>query len=317
MFFHFRNEFDFLTSIWYSIFHSVSAFCNAGFDLMGVKEPFSSLSGFSQNALVNITVMLLITFGGIGFLVWNDFREHGLHFKRFRLQSRLVLITSCVMILTPALWFFLFELKQLPPARRILPALFQSVTLRTAGFNTVDLNGISGSGQSLMILWMLVGGSPGSTAGGMKTTTGAVLLMTALAVFRRSDNVHFLGRRISDDTVRNAAAILVMYGSLFFAAGLALCRIEHLPLHACLFETASALGTGVGGRNGRGNAGDHESSRDGVPPYPDPADVPGAGRRSDADLCRARRQENNEKHHAAGKNHRRLKNTFICKGGVL
>ena len=230
-------------AVWYAVFHAVSAFCNAGFDLMGAKEPFSSLTGFTQNALVNITVMLLITFGGIGFLVWNDFREYGLHWKRFRLQSKLVLITSGIMILTPALWFFLFELGQLPPARRILPALFQSVTLRTAGFNTVDLNGISGSGQSLMILWMLVGGSPGSTAGGMKTTTAAVLLMTALTVFRRSDNVHFLGRRIPDDTVRNAAAILVMYGSLFFTAGLTLCRLEHLPLRACLFETASALGT--------------------------------------------------------------------------
>lgn len=229
--------------IWYALFHSVSAFCNAGFDLMGVREPYSSLTDFSGNALVNIAVMLLITAGGIGFLVWNDIRDHGLHWKSYRLQSRTVILASSLLILLPALWFFFFEMPDLPPAERIFPALFQSVTLRTAGFNTVDLTRISGSGQALMILWMLIGGSPGSTAGGMKTTTAAVLLMTALTVFRRKDNVHFLGRRIPDDTVRNAVAILIMYGLLFFAGGMAISGIDRLPLHACLFETASALGT--------------------------------------------------------------------------
>ena len=229
--------------IWYALFHSVSAFCNAGFDLMGVREPYSSLTGFSGNALVNIAVMLLITAGGIGFLVWNDIRDHGLHWKSYRLQSRTVILASSLLILLPALWFFFFEMPDLPPAERIFSALFQSVTLRTAGFNTVDLTRISGSGQALMILWMLIGGSPGSTAGGMKTTTAAVLLMTALTVFRRKDNVHFLGRRIPDDTVRNAVAILIMYGLLFFAGGMAISGIDRLPLQACLFETASALGT--------------------------------------------------------------------------
>ena len=229
--------------IWYAVFHSVSAFCNAGFDLMGAKEPFSSMTGFSQDALVNITVILLITTGGIGFLVWNDIREHGFRWKAYRLQTKVVLLTSSVMVLVPALWFFFFELLALPPEQRVLPALFQSVTLRTAGFNTIDLNQVSGSGQALMILWMLAGGSPGSTAGGMKTTTVAVLLMTALAVFRRRDNVHLLGRRIADDAVRNAVAVLMMYVLLFLTSGIAVSRIEHLPLLTCLFETASALGT--------------------------------------------------------------------------
>lgn len=229
--------------IWYAVFHSVSAFCNAGFDLMGAKEPFSSMTGFSQDTLVNVTVILLITAGGIGFLVWNDIREHGFRWKAYRLQTKVVLLTSSVMVLVPALWFFFFELQALPPEQRVLPALFQSVTLRTAGFNTIDLNQVSGSGQALMILWMLAGGSPGSTAGGMKTTTVAVLLMTALAVFRRRDNVHLLGRRIADDAVRNAVAVLMMYVLLFLTSGIAVSRIEHLPLLTCLFETASALGT--------------------------------------------------------------------------
>ncbi len=229
--------------IWRAVFHSVSAFCNAGFDLMGVQEPFSSLTGFSQSILVNVTVMALITVGGIGFLVWNDLKEHGFHWKQYRLQSKAALITSAWLVLLPALWFFFFEMEQLPAEKRVLPALFQSVTLRTAGFNTVDLNQISGSGQALMILCMLVGGSPGSTAGGMKTTTLAVLLTSAFAVFRRKEQVTFLGRRIGDDAVRHAIAILMMYLPLFFVSGLIISRIEGLPLISCLFETASAIGT--------------------------------------------------------------------------
>ena len=229
--------------IWYSVFHSISAFCNAGFDLMGVQTPFASLTGFSRNPLVNVVIILLITIGGIGFLVWNDIKEHAFHWKSYRLQSKVVLLTSLALILVPALWFFCFELQDLPSDQRVLPALFQSVTLRTAGFNTVDLTEISSSGQALMILMMLTGGSPGSTAGGMKTTTIAVLIMTALAVFRRKESTHVFGRRISEDTVRNAVAILIMYGLVFFVCGMIISRIEHLPLLSCLFESASALGT--------------------------------------------------------------------------
>ena len=229
--------------IWYAFFHSISAFCNAGFDLMGTQEPFSSLTGFSQNILVNAAVIMLITVGGIGFLVWNDVKEHGFHWKQYRLQSKAVLLTSAWLVVLPALWFFFFEMEQVSAEKRILPALFQSVTLRTAGFNTVVLNQISGSGQALMIVCMLVGGSPGSTAGGMKTTTLAVLLTTALAVFRRKDHVSLWGRRIADDAVRQAIAILMMYLLLFFGSGLIINRIEGLPLMSCLFETASAIGT--------------------------------------------------------------------------
>ena len=235
--------FGFGKGVWYSVFHSVSAFCNAGFDLMGANEPFSSLTAFRGNALVNCTVILLITSGGIGFLVWDDIREHGFRWKSYRLQSRVALLTSLVMILVPALWFFLYEFRTLAPGQRVLPALFQSVTLRTAGFNTVDFGGISESGRAMMILWMLVGGSPGSTAGGMKTTTAAVLLASTLTVFRRKDDVRLLGRRLPDDTVRNAVAVLVMYALLFFASGAAISAIERLPLLTCLFESASALGT--------------------------------------------------------------------------
>ena len=229
--------------IWYAVFHSVSAFCNAGFDLMGVHGEFSSMTAYTQNIPVNLVLVLLITIGGIGFLVWNDVREHGFHLKQYRLQSKIALSASAVMILIPFLWLLFSEMDGTPMEERILPALFQSVTLRTAGFNTMDLNSVSGGSQALMILWMLVGGSPGSTAGGMKTTTGAILLLTAIAIFRRKDQVTCFGRRIGEDAVRNAVAILIMYFMLFFVGGMIISRTEGLPLMSCLFETVSALGT--------------------------------------------------------------------------
>ena len=239
----FVPEFGWARGTWYAMFHSVSAFCNAGFDLMGVHGEFSSMTPYAQNVLVNIVLVLLITIGGIGFLVWNDVKEHGFRLKQYRLQSKIVLAASAVMILIPFLWILFSEMNKAPIGERILPSLFQSVTLRTAGFNTIDLNSFSGGGQALMILWMLIGGSPGSTAGGMKTTTGVVLLLTAFAIFRRKDHVTCFGRRVGEDAVRNAVAILMMYFLMFFAGGMIICRIEGLPLMSCLFETASALGT--------------------------------------------------------------------------
>ena len=230
--------------IWYSFFHAISAFCNAGFDLMGVEGgPFSSLTGWGQDVLVNVAVILLITIGGIGFLVWNDIREHRLRFRQYRLQSKLVLVTSGILVLLPFLWFLLMEMREMPLSQRVLPSLFQSVTLRTAGFNTVDLAAMSDSGQAMMILWMLIGGSPGSTAGGMKTTTVAVALIAAWSVFRRKESPECFGRRFADETVRHAMAILIMYALLFSVSAVVISRVEGLPLLTCLFETASALGT--------------------------------------------------------------------------
>ena len=232
-----------LKGLWYAVFHSVSAFCNAGFDLMGVHGEYSSRTAYRQNPMVNIVLILLITIGGIGFLVWNDVREHGFRLKQYRLQSKIALAASGVMILIPFLWLFFSETNGLPAGERVLPSLFQSVTLRTAGFNTMDLNSVSDGGQALMILWMLIGGSPGSTAGGMKTTTFVILLLTAQAIFRRKDHVTCFGRRIGEDAVRNAVAIVIMYFMMFFTGGLIISKAEGLPLMSCLFETASALGT--------------------------------------------------------------------------
>ena len=229
--------------IWLAVFHSISAFCNAGFDLMGTSTPYSSLTAYADDPVVNITIMLLIIIGGIGFLTWQDIRQNGIHFKRYRMQSKVILATTGILLLIPALYFFFFEFSAEPMGRRIFLSLFQSVTPRTAGFNTADLTALSETGQLLTILLMLIGGSPGSTAGGMKTTTAAVLMACAIAVFRRRENGRFFGRRIADDTVKNALTVFLMYISLFLLGGMVISRVEGLPILTCLFESASAIGT--------------------------------------------------------------------------
>lgn len=239
----FCKEFGFPKGIWYAVFHSISAFCNAGFDLMGTHAPYSSLTSFADSPLINAVIMTLIIVGGIGFLTWDDIRTNRLRFQRYRMQSKIILLTSALLIVLPGLYFFFFEFSSLPVKERILESLFQAVTPRTAGFNTADLTAISQTGSAVLIVLMLVGGSPGSTAGGMKTTTLAVLLSTAISVFRQREYSHFFGRRIEDRTVRNAITILMMYLVLFLTGGLILSRLESLPLLVCLFETASAIGT--------------------------------------------------------------------------
>ena len=229
--------------LWMALFHSISAFCNAGFDLMGTSMPFSSLTGYTADPVINVIVMLLVVIGGIGFLTWDDIRAHKLHVHQYRMQSKVILCTTAILLLFPALYFFFFEFSALAPEERILASLFQSVTTRTAGFNTADLTALSEPGRYIMIALMLIGGSPGSTAGGMKTTTIAVLFASAISTFFRKEYAHFFGRRIDDSVTKNAATILLMYLSLFFFGGLAISIIEGAPMLDCLFETASAVGT--------------------------------------------------------------------------
>lgn len=229
--------------IWYAIFHSISAFCNAGFDLMGVREPFSSLTYYSSDWLINVTIMGLIIVGGIGFLTWDDIWKNKHHIRRYRMQSKVILLTSLILILIPAVYFFFLEYSGSGLKDRIWMSLFQSVTTRTAGFNTADLMSMHDSGKLLMIFLMLAGGSPGSTAGGMKTTTVAVLILCAFSVFRRQENVCCFKRRIPQESVRNAAAILLMYLILSMTGAGIISYIENISLLTALFETASAIGT--------------------------------------------------------------------------
>ena len=230
--------------IWMAVFHSVSAFCNAGFDIMGTKSgEFTSLTHYSAQPVINITIMLLIIVGGIGFLVWEDICKHKWRIREYRTQSKLVLIVTAALIVLPAVYFFFFECGDLPVGERILASLFQSITPRTAGFNTINLAAISDTGLYLMIILMLIGGSPGSTAGGMKTTTIAVLFSSAFSVFRKKDNAELMKRRIDDETVKTASAVFLMYITLFLVGGMAISTIENLPITSCLYETASAVGT--------------------------------------------------------------------------
>ena len=241
-------EFGVLKGIWYAVFHSISSFCNAGFDLMGVKEQYSSLTSYTGSAAMNVIVMLLIVVGGIGFLTWDDVKRNRLHLRRYRMQSKVVLTVTCILILLPAVYFYFKEFSMpawngMTTQERVLASFFQSVTTRTAGYNTVDLAQLTQSGQMIMILLMLVGGSPGSTAGGMKVTTLAVLFATAVAVFRRRPNAHIFGRRIPNDTAHYAATVLILYLSLFLAGGIFISCVENMPVVPALFEAASAIAT--------------------------------------------------------------------------
>ncbi len=244
----FWKDFRFLKGTWYALFHSISAFCNAGFDLMGSREEFSSLTAYSGNGLINAVVIGLIIIGGIGFLTWDDIRWNGIHLKRYRMQSKVILLTTVILIVLPFLFFFFGEFGKntwdgMKVGERVWAALFQAVTPRTAGFNTVDLSLFSESGQVIIMILMLIGGSPGSTAGGMKTTTIAVLFINLVSVFRRKEDSECFGRRIAEETIKSAAVILLMYLSLFLFGGIAISCIEQLPILTCLFETASAIGT--------------------------------------------------------------------------
>ena len=233
-----------VSGIWMSIFHAISAFCNAGFDLMGRHSgEFSSLTAYSGNALIVLTISLLIVFGGIGFLTWHDILKKKRDLKKYRMQSKVILAVTAALIAIPAVLYFIVEFRDASLWKRICLSLFQSVTPRTAGFNTADLTKMSGAGIGLMIVLMVIGGSPGSTAGGMKTTTLAVLVSNALSVFRRKKDTQLFGKRVESSTVSSASALLLLYLFLTLSAGMLISTVEGLPLKQCLFETASAVGT--------------------------------------------------------------------------
>ena len=230
--------------IWMAIFHSISAFCNAGFDLMGTENvKYASLTSYVSHPLINITIMLLIIIGGIGFLTWEDILKNKYRIKSYRMQTKVILTTSLLLILFPAFFFFFRDFADMPMQERIFSSLFQAVTPRTAGFNTADLTMMTEDGLGIVIALMLIGGSPGSTAGGMKTTTLAVLIANTWACFRRNEDAQMFGRRIENSTVKNAATIFMMYIVFFFGGAIVISAVEDLSFSTCLFETASAIGT--------------------------------------------------------------------------
>ena len=237
----FIRDFGPVKGIGASFFHSISAFCNAGFDLMGRRAPFSSLTAYQADPLINITIILLILTGGIGFLTWDDMRHYKLKFHKYSTQSKLILASSVFLIAVPAVIFWFTEFKDLPAGERFLTSLFHAVTPRTAGFNTADFNSFSDNGIALTILLMLVGGAPGSTAGGMKITTVAILFISMVSVFRQDKETVVFRRRIPGEVFRNASAIFFLDGSLFILGGMLISQAEQLPLRAAVREVHRAV----------------------------------------------------------------------------
>lgn len=238
----FSRDYGVENGLWMAFFHSISAFCNAGFDLMGNRGG-GSLMSYAGDPLVNLTIMGLIVAGGLGFITWADIQLNRQYFSRYRLQTKIILLMTAGLIMVPALLFFFLEFQDFPEEIRVFQALFQSVTARTAGFNTVDINLLSESGRLLLIVLMLVGGAPGSTAGGIKSTTAFVLLTSALASLRRKRDVTFFSRRIAEETNQQALTIFLMYLMLFVGSSWLISVVDGFGMLDCMVETASAIGT--------------------------------------------------------------------------
>ena len=234
--------------VYYAMFHSVSAFCNAGFDLMGFKGEFSSLTSYVDNVAVNSIIMVLIVVGGLGFFVWTDLIKCKFRFKKLEMHSKIVISTTAVLILFGAVCFFIFEyahsLKDLPLGDKILASFFQSVTTRTAGFNTIDQSALSDSGKLTSVFLMITGGSPGSTAGGIKTTTLAVIIISTIAGASNHENSVIFKKKIAAESIKQAHMIATTYIIFAVVSTCLICAFEpHIPLSDILFEVASAIGT--------------------------------------------------------------------------
>ena len=225
--------------LWVSIFHSISAFCNAGFDLMGNFEPYSSLVSFQDNWYLNMIIMLLIIIGGLGFLVWKDIIDNRGHFSKMRLHTKIVITTTIILIFGGALFIYFCEQGN----ATILSSLFQSVTARTAGFNTVDVSKLRETTQLLIRILMFVGGSSGSPAGGSNTTTIAVMLVNIISMFKQKKGVEVFKRRISDEIVKMASCVLMAYLVLTLIVSLIICQLENISYITVLFECVSAIAT--------------------------------------------------------------------------
>jgi len=233
--------------IYYAVFHSISAFCNAGFDLMGRFSPYSSLALYQDDILVNVTIMTLIIAGGLGFVVWSDMIEHKWQYTRYKLHTKLVLLSTIFLILIGAGLFYIMEkdntFSGLSPIGKLMAAFFQSVTPRTAGFNTVDTASLTQGSTILTMLFMLVGASPGSTGGGMKTTTIVVILLSTLSYIRNEEDINIFKRRLEKNILKRAYCNVTLYFVLIILSLFFIMAVQELPLKDITFEVLSAIGT--------------------------------------------------------------------------
>lgn len=251
----FIGDFGVGKGIYYSIWHSISAFCNAGFDLMGGTfggEKFVSLTHYATDPLVSLTICCLIIIGGLGFCVWDDFLETRGRYKKFRLHTKVVLLMTMFLLIVSTALFFSFEysnptLEEYTIGEKFLVAFFNATTPRTAGFNTIDLNSLSDSGYLLMLMLMFVGGSSASTAGGIKVTTMFIIIMGISSVFRGKRSIEVGKRRVHHALLQQALAVFVSCLFIVLTATLFICAFEGhnevTNFQSILFEAFSAMGT--------------------------------------------------------------------------
>lgn len=243
----FIPRFGWIKGIYYSIFHAVSAFCNAGFDLMGAEQPYASFTEYAPDPLVNIVLMLLIVIGGLGFVVWNDIVAKRFHWKKYCLHTKIVLSVTLILIVGGALLLFLFEqggtLEGMSVGEQILASFFGSVTARTAGFNTVDTAALRPESKLLTIALMFIGGSPGSTAGGVKTTTIVVILLYVFSNLRAESGCNVFHRRIGDEVIKKASMVFCLNLFLGLASVIFILATSSLHMSDVLFEVYSAIST--------------------------------------------------------------------------
>lgn len=245
----FIPRFGWAKGIWYSVFHSISAFCNAGFDLMGGEfGEYCSFVEFSDDWLVILTISALIVIGGIGFLVWDDLSKKKLKFRRYQLHTKIVLTVTAILLVLPTLLFLVFERdftnEGLPFGHSLLNSIFDSVTARTAGMNSTDTAALSPASKILTVFLMFIGGSPGSTAGGIKTTTLAVIAMSTFNGITHRQSKGIFGRRLEKDAIHKASSVAFTNLSLAIIGVVALLAIQpSLDIGDVIFECVSAIGT--------------------------------------------------------------------------
>ena len=244
----FLTEYSFPLALKLGVFHSVSAFCNAGFDILGFKQPGASLIVYQKDPVICLTLSALVILGGLGFLVWNEVLTEK-KAKKWSVYTRLVLITTGILLVSGTILFCLLEwgnpstLGPMSLPQKLLAAFFQSMTLRTAGFAAVDQGLLTPAGKAVSIFLMLIGGSSGSTAGGLKTVTFVVLLMFLWNRMRGRRTVSVFHRTISNDHVLNAITIFMLMVLLSFSGAAFICATSPVGFADSLFETVSAIGT--------------------------------------------------------------------------
>ena len=233
--------------IYYGIFHAVSAFCNAGFDIMGYRGEYSSFCSYFDDPLVILTLSALIIIGGIGFVVWEDLHINKWNVKRYRFQTKAVLLTTTLLLIGGTGLFLIMERNHLfagmSTGDKLLSALFSAVTPRTAGFNSIDTASLSSGGMLTTIVLMFVGGSPGSTAGGIKTTTLFVIVLYIRSYLLRQKDCVAFKHRMDTEVVKKACIVVFIHLFLAIIGSMIILSVQSLPMPDVLFEVFSAGGT--------------------------------------------------------------------------